>query len=517
MLLREFFEAAGNEVAIIFGRFNPPHKGHKAAWMEAAKSPIWYVGTNKSTVGPKDPLPFEIKVKVMEAIWPKVADHIVAETSWLTMAAMVYEKHKNVTLYCCTDEDWVTKTVIQYNGKEGPHGFYDFPSIEQKVTPRLSSATDLRSAVMLGDRDAFSKAAGVNADADVNGMPFFDLVAKYLLPYADTKSNKSSKASNPKLNPVKQEVGEGIGTQKIKNAYSMDPSAYDTLGPGSEDRSNILIQLKRNIAMHGNHPIEFHDGSTLKLSSQVSQAIMFGIQDLKPVERHSVINQIVQSKKDFINFVKNNEQLAEGWKSKLAGAAMMGLGALGSGGAQAADSGKDGAGVQAPTQTSQQSSMKWLDDPSIPDNLPGKVAGSRFPTKAPVGTKYGSFINDKGEKVNAYVDHELTSRFVPDKDGEWKPQSFPTRAPVGTKYGSFKDTSGKTINKYVDHDLTTKFVPADDDDAKAIPGEPTSAALARMNARPDDQSKADFLGKYMKSALDQGGFNNGKFAKLAKK
>jgi hypothetical protein len=145
------------------------------------------------------------------------------------------------------------------------------------------------------------------------------------------------------------------------------------------------------------------------------------------------------------------------------------------------------------------------------------VAGSRFPTKAPVGTKYGSFINDKGEKVNAYVDHELTSRFVPDKDGEWKPQSFPTNAKVGTKYGSFKDPSGKTINKYVDHDLTTKFVPADDDDAKAIPGEPTSAALARMNARPDDQSKADFLGKYMKSALDQGGFNNGKFAKLAKK
>ena len=54
------------------------------------------------------------------------------------------------------------------------------------------------------------------------------------------------------------------------------------------------------------------------------------------------------------------------------------------------------------------------------------------------------------------------------------------------------------------------------DDGRAIPGEPTAHAMARMNALPNDQAKADFLHKYMKSALDQGGFTNGKFAKLAK-
>ena len=52
----------------------------------------------------------------------------------------------------------------------------------------------------------------------------------------------------------------------------------------------------------------------------------------------------------------------------------------------------------------------------------------------------------------------------------------------------------------------------DDDDAVAIPGEPVSSAMDRMNARPDDQSKADFLGSYMKSALGQGGFTDGRFA-----
>ena len=229
MLLREFFEAAGNEVAIIFGRFNPPHKGHRAAWEVAAKSPIWYVGTHKATVGPKDPLPFDVKIKCMEAIWPEVASHVVAETSWLTMASMVYEKHKASVLYCCTDEDWVTKTVIQYNGKEGAHGYYNFASIEQKPTPRLSSATDLRSAVMLGDRNAFTKAAGVSADLEINGMPFFDLVAKYLLPYADTKSGKSSKAS-AKLKEVNKamSIREGDGERlSIEQLAHISDEALD--------------------------------------------------------------------------------------------------------------------------------------------------------------------------------------------------------------------------------------------------------------------------------------------------
>lgn len=195
MLLKELFEAPGKEVAIIFGRFNPPHKGHKAAWEMAAKSPVWYVGTNKSTIGPKDPLPFDVKIQAMEAIWPEVATHIVAETSWLTLASKVYEKHGDVTLYVLTDEDWVTKALVQYNGKEGPHGFYNFSKIEQRPTPRLSSATALRDAVVKGDRDAFADAAGVPADLKVAGKPFFDLVAEYLLPYANApKKEKKSKA-----------------------------------------------------------------------------------------------------------------------------------------------------------------------------------------------------------------------------------------------------------------------------------------------------------------------------------
>jgi hypothetical protein len=215
MFLREIFEAEESTVAIIFGRFNPPHKGHKAAWELASQSPNWYVGTNKSTVGPKDPLPFDIKVEAMKTIWPEVENHIVAETSWLTLASKVFEENPDATLLCLTDEDWVTKTIEQYNGKEGSHGFYNFKNIKQKPTPRLSSATALRDAVTKGDRDAFTQAAGVDADTEVAGTPFFDLVAEYLLPYA----NAPKKSTKKKV----AEPAESLVGQKNQTGAKPDP------------------------------------------------------------------------------------------------------------------------------------------------------------------------------------------------------------------------------------------------------------------------------------------------------
>jgi hypothetical protein len=189
MKLRELFEAPGETVGLIFGRFNPPHKGHKAAWEMAAKETYWYVGTNQSTIGPKDPLPAQVKVIAMETIMPEVKDHIVFSQSWLTLASELYAKHPDATLVLFTDEAWVGKTIAQYNGKEGPHGTYAFKNIETKATPRLSSATALRKAVLDDNPQEFEDAAGVPADTKINlpgsDMPFFDLIAKYLEPHRE--------------------------------------------------------------------------------------------------------------------------------------------------------------------------------------------------------------------------------------------------------------------------------------------------------------------------------------------
>jgi len=213
MNLNELLEKAGDEVAIMFGRFNPPHVGHRDAWVEAAKSPIWYVGTNKATVGLDDPLPYDVKIEAMKTIMPSIAGHIVAEQGWWTLATYVYEKHGPVTLYIVTDEK-DAKTFVpgiqSQNGKEGKHGYYNFKSIEWRKAERISSATDLRNAVLTNNKEDFTKAAGVDADTEVMGKSFFDLVAEYLLPYSDQIQARAERKAKKQAKTAEEAVDEGI-------------------------------------------------------------------------------------------------------------------------------------------------------------------------------------------------------------------------------------------------------------------------------------------------------------------
>lgn len=151
--------------------------------MMASENPIWYVGTHPTTQGPKDPLPYDVKVQVMESMMPGICNHVVPHQSWLTLASQIHEKHPGTTLNVYTDEKWVVDTLTKYNGVEGkPHGFYDFHTINCVATPRVSSASRLREAVLQEDRSAFTAAAGFDADAVIVGKPYFDLVEEYLLP-----------------------------------------------------------------------------------------------------------------------------------------------------------------------------------------------------------------------------------------------------------------------------------------------------------------------------------------------
>jgi hypothetical protein len=186
MKIREILEESkAPSVGVCYGRWNPPHKGHVAAWETAAKCDHFYVGTNQNTQGPKDPLPYDVKVMTMETICPNTKGHIVSEQNLFTLAAEVYKKHgSKATLKVCTDEGWLAESLQKYNGVQAKHGYYNFASIEQVRTPRLGSATALRSAVADGLKEEFSQAAGVPADTliEVNGksVKFFELVSKYL-------------------------------------------------------------------------------------------------------------------------------------------------------------------------------------------------------------------------------------------------------------------------------------------------------------------------------------------------
>jgi len=233
MKLLELYEQQGGEVAIIFGRFNPPHQGHVAAWKEAAKSPIWYVGTNKSTIGPKDPLPFDVKIKAMETMWPEVKGHIIPEQTWWSLAAAVYAKHGEVDLKIVTDET-DAKTFVsgleKQNGVEGRHGFYKFNSITWQPAPRVSSATDLRNAVADNDPEKFAKAAGVAADTKIDGVSFFELVKHYL----------DAQAKPVKEQQLDELVGWGQASKQKKVTPQREkPTAGELLAKSNDKRSAL--------------------------------------------------------------------------------------------------------------------------------------------------------------------------------------------------------------------------------------------------------------------------------------
>lgn len=214
MKLRQIFENIYQEaggvtnVAIIFGRFNPPHQGHAAAWRTASSFDEWFVGTNEGTVGPKDPLPFKVKVAAMKTIYPEIEGHLVAEQSWWTLATLVYKKYGPVTLHVVTDEKDAKIFVPglqDQNGKEGPHGYYRFKDIKWAKADRISSATDLRAAVANDDPKAFEQAAGVPANIVVAGKPFFELVKHYLTPYLHQAAEKEQqKAERARLKAEKE-------------------------------------------------------------------------------------------------------------------------------------------------------------------------------------------------------------------------------------------------------------------------------------------------------------------------
>ena len=185
MRLRQIFETKHHkaDAAFCFGRFNPAHQGHMKVW-EAVKHAgnEWFIGTNPSTIGPNDPLPFNVKTAWMSAIDPSIKGHILGEQSIVTLAAKIYQQvGDGATIAYVTDSQdwaWSGKLLYQYNGKESNHGYFNFANIIHVESPRVTSATELRNAARAGNEKLFYQLAGVDPKLTIAGKTYFQTVAE---------------------------------------------------------------------------------------------------------------------------------------------------------------------------------------------------------------------------------------------------------------------------------------------------------------------------------------------------
>jgi hypothetical protein len=259
MRLRELFEniyeqvpEGGEEhdgslktIGICYGRWNPPHKGHKGVWKAASGNPIWFVGTNENTEGPKDPLPYDVKLQCMAAVWPGVAGHVIPEQDLFVMATNIYEKYgENVHLNVYTDEEWLASSLLKYNGMMNQkHGGYKFAQIDWKKTERLARATDLRKYVREGNKQAFYKDAGIPSSSMITigekAYPLFDIVAHYLNKYPE-KVAKGTKTA----------VAEG-GTQPIHHHHKAAIKNATTFPAMNQSTGSAYLGYRMGIALAG--------------------------------------------------------------------------------------------------------------------------------------------------------------------------------------------------------------------------------------------------------------------------
>jgi hypothetical protein len=253
MRLRQLFENTQATAAFCFGRFNPAHQGHARVWnavKEAGQN--WFVGTNPTTVGPNDPLPFDVKSAWMKAIDPELEGHLLGETSILTLASKIFEQvGEGATISYVTDAQdwqWSGKLLNDYNGKQATHGYYNFTRIQHVVSPRVTSATDLRNAARAGDKQTFYRLAGVDPSLRVNGKSYFDAVVEACGANPEkVKRAKKEKAVAEESNSIKY-TNKVIREMRAQEFMRKNLAEGDVpyAGKGAEELNHVHVQALKN-------------------------------------------------------------------------------------------------------------------------------------------------------------------------------------------------------------------------------------------------------------------------------
>jgi len=174
MRLRQLFEAPSKEISIALGRLNPAHIGHGLLVEAIKQSPgdsRLYL-TDRPANLPDDPLSPQEKLAWAQKSFPDI-DVRLAKNIFFAASELYNQGYTKLTIL--EGEDKLTPLIQKYNGNKGPHGFFNFETIEQKKLTRNKDSKDADGASATKLRE-FAKANDFES--------FENMVTKSAKPYA---------------------------------------------------------------------------------------------------------------------------------------------------------------------------------------------------------------------------------------------------------------------------------------------------------------------------------------------
>ena len=144
-------------VVFTYGRFNPPHKGHRLMIEQvvetarrANKMPIIVV--SHSVGNAKNPLPVENKMRILRRWFPGVT--IISSSKEKSIAKIAQDFNKN-------------SIMIVGKNRQNSFKFLDFKKVTIPRSVNAPSATMARAAARAGNKVAFKNMTGYNLTPNI--------------------------------------------------------------------------------------------------------------------------------------------------------------------------------------------------------------------------------------------------------------------------------------------------------------------------------------------------------------
>lgn len=139
-------------VVFTYGRFNPPHKGHKSMIEELInmanrtnKKPIVIV--SHTAGNSKNPLPVENKIRILKRWFPNI--DIISSARDRSLAKITQNFNKN-------------SIMIVGQNRKNSFSFLPFNKVSVSRTNNAPSATKAREAALRGNKNKFRNLTGYN-------------------------------------------------------------------------------------------------------------------------------------------------------------------------------------------------------------------------------------------------------------------------------------------------------------------------------------------------------------------